>query len=166
MVFVRLGEAAELERGGRGVPHELGTGFPGGGRLGVTIARYGAVPAAVYLMFRYTSLINATLTELGAWPGVTPWLVQFVFWFLALSIALRLALFLLAPLSWLLCRTDWLLAVLAAWVGPTPTRTLQAGIRAGRYGRVETVDLPKRLSGQRPADGHRPRNDRTSPQRC
>jgi hypothetical protein len=100
----------------------------GGGRLGVAIARYGAVPAAVYLMFRHPSLINATLTELGSWLGVKPWLVQFVFWFLALSIVLRVALLLLAPLSWLLCRIGWLIGALAARVRPTPTPRRQARI--------------------------------------
>ena len=99
-----------------------------GGRLGVTIARYGAVPAAVYLMFRYPSLINATLTELGVWLGVKPWLMQFVFWFFALSIVLRFALFLLTPLSWLLCHTGWLLGGLAAWIQPTRSRRLHPHI--------------------------------------
>jgi len=36
-------------------------------------------------MIRYPELINATLMELGIWLGLNPWLVQFVFWFVALS---------------------------------------------------------------------------------
>jgi hypothetical protein len=86
-----------------------------GGRLGVTIAGYGAIPAAVYLMFRYPSLINATVAELGSWLGVKPWLVQFVFWYVALSVTLRLALFLLSPLSLALRGLGWVTGALAAW---------------------------------------------------
>jgi hypothetical protein len=73
-----------------------------GGRLGVRIARFGAIPAAVYLMIRYPSLINATLAEFANWLGVEPWLVQFLFWFVAIWTILTLARFLLGPLSWTL----------------------------------------------------------------
>jgi len=86
-----------------------------GGRLGVAVARYGAIPMAVYLMFRYPSLINATLAELGGWLGVEPLAVQFVFWFVALSVILRLALFLLGPLSRVLRGLGWITGALAAW---------------------------------------------------
>jgi hypothetical protein len=87
----------------------------GSGRFGVAAARYGAIPMAVYLMFRYPSLINATLAELGDWLGVEPLAVQFVFWFVALSVIMRLALFLLAPLSWLLQSLGCIIGTLAAW---------------------------------------------------
>ncbi len=90
----------------------------GSGRLGVAVARYGAIPAAVYLMVRYPELINATLAELGAWLGLDPWLVQFLFWFLALSLGLRLALFLLGPLAGVLRGLGWAGAALAAWFRP------------------------------------------------
>ena len=84
-----------------------------GGRLGVTIASYGAIPAAVYLMFRYPSLINATLAELGGWLGVEPWALQFLFWFVVISVIMRLALFLLGPLSWVLRSLGWMAGILA-----------------------------------------------------
>jgi hypothetical protein len=85
-----------------------------GGRLGLTIASYGAIPAAVYLMFRYPSMINATLAELGGWLGVEPWLLQFLFWFVVISVIMRLALFLLGPLSWTLRSLGWMTGILAA----------------------------------------------------
>jgi hypothetical protein len=85
-----------------------------GGRLGLAVARYGAIPAAVYLMFRYPQLINSTLAELGGWLGVDPWLVQFLFWIVALSVIMRLALFLLGPLSWVLRSLGWMTGALAA----------------------------------------------------
>jgi hypothetical protein len=85
------------------------------GRMGVAVARFGATPAAVYLMFRYPQLINATLAELGDRLGVGPWVVKFLFWFVTLSVTLRLALFLLGPLSWVLRGLGWLTGVLAAW---------------------------------------------------
>jgi hypothetical protein len=85
-----------------------------GGRLGIAVARYGAIPAAVYLMFRYPQLINSTLAGLGDWLGVDPWLVQFLFWFVALSLIMRLALFLLGPLSRVLRGLAWMTGALAA----------------------------------------------------
>jgi hypothetical protein len=85
-----------------------------GGRFGLAVARYGAIPAAVYLMFRYPQLINPTLAELGNWLGVESWVVQFLFWFVALSVIMRLALFLLGPLSWVLRSLGWLTGILAA----------------------------------------------------
>jgi len=85
-----------------------------GGRLGLAVARYGAIPAAVYLMFRYPRLINSTLAELGDWLGVDAWLVQFLFWFVILSVIMRLALFLLGPLSWVLRSLGWMTGTLAA----------------------------------------------------
>jgi hypothetical protein len=87
-----------------------------GGRLGVAVARYGAIPMSVYLMFRYPSLINATLAELGGWLGVEPRVLQFLFWFVALSVIMRLALFLLGPLSWVLRSLGWMIGSLAAWL--------------------------------------------------
>lgn len=70
-----------------------------GGRLGMGIARYGAIPASVYLMVRYPTLINATLVELADWLGVSPRTVQALFWFVALFAIGRLALYLLWPVS-------------------------------------------------------------------
>ena len=90
-----------------------------GGRLAITVASYGAVPAAIYLMFRYPEMINATLAELGDWLGIPPWLVQFVFWFVILGITMRLALFLLAPLSWALRVLGRVTGIIAAWFRPT-----------------------------------------------
>jgi len=86
-----------------------------GGRLGLAAARYGTIPAAVYLMFRYPQLINSTLAVLGDWMGVDPWLVQFLFWFVGLSVIMHLAMFLLAPLSRLLRGLGWMSGSLAAW---------------------------------------------------
>jgi hypothetical protein len=85
-----------------------------GGRLGIAVARYGAIPAAVYLMFRYPQLINSTLAVLADWLGVDPRLVQFLFWFVALSVIVRLALFLLGPLSRVLRSLGWMSGALAA----------------------------------------------------
>jgi hypothetical protein len=93
-----------------------------GGRLGVAIARYGAIPAAVYLMFRYPQLINSTLAELGGWLGVDPRVVQFLFWFVALSVIMRLALFMLGPLSRVLRSLGWLTGALAARCRPARAR--------------------------------------------
>lgn len=90
-----------------------------GGRLAITVAGYGAIPAAIYLMIRYPELINATLAELGDWLGISPWLVQFVFWFVILWITMRLALFLLAPLSWTLRVLGRVTGIIAAWFQPT-----------------------------------------------
>jgi len=86
-----------------------------GGRLAVAVAGYGAIPMAVYLMFRYPSLINATLAELGGVLGVEPWLLQFLFWFVAILVIARIALFLLGPLSWLLRNLAWMTGALASW---------------------------------------------------
>jgi hypothetical protein len=93
-----------------------------GGRLGVAIASFGAIPAAIYLMITHPELINATLAEFGDWLGITPRVVQFVFWFVALSITMRLALYLLAPLSWVLRGLGLLTGILAAWFRPINTR--------------------------------------------
>jgi hypothetical protein len=93
-----------------------------GGRLGVAIASFGAIPAAIYLMITHPELINATLAEFGDWLGITPWMVQFVFWFVALSITMRLALYLLAPLSRVLRGLGLLTGILAARFRPIHTR--------------------------------------------
>jgi len=85
-----------------------------GGQFGLAVARLGAIPAAVYLMFRYPKLINSTLAALGDWMGVDPWVVQALFWFVALSVVVRLALFLLAPLSWTLRGLGSITGLLAA----------------------------------------------------
>jgi hypothetical protein len=69
-------------------------------------------------MIRYPEMINATLAELGDWLGIPPWLVQFVFWFVILWITLRLALFLLAPLSWALRVMGRVTGIIAAWFRP------------------------------------------------
>ena len=83
------------------------------GQLGVAIASYGAVPAALYLMVRYPSMINATLTKLGGWLGIEPWALQFLFWFVVISVIMRLAMFLLGPLSWVLRSLGWATGALA-----------------------------------------------------
>ena len=93
-----------------------------GGRLAITVASYGAIPAAIYLMIRYPELINATLAELGDWLGISPWLVQFVFWFVILWITMRLALYLLAPLSWALRILGRVTGIIAAWFQPARAR--------------------------------------------
>ena len=86
-----------------------------GGRLAITVAGYGAIPAAIYLMIRYPEMINATLAALGDWLGISPWLVQFVFWFVIVSITMRLALYLLAPLSRALRILGRVTGIIAAW---------------------------------------------------
>lgn len=90
-----------------------------GGRMGVAVARLGAIPAAVYLMFRHPSLINSTLTELANWLGISPWFVQFVFWFLGIWVILIFARFLLGPLSWALRCLGWVTETLANWFRST-----------------------------------------------
>jgi hypothetical protein len=85
------------------------------GRLGAAVARYGAIPAAAYLMLRHPSLINATLVELAGWLEVPPAAVQFAFWFVALWLLLRVTLALLRPLSWVMGTLAGLLARLAGW---------------------------------------------------
>ena len=92
-----------------------------GGRLGISIARLGAIPAAVYLMIRYPSLVNATLAEFANWLGVEPWLAQFLFWFVATWITLTLAVSLLRPLSWALHGMSRLTGTLALFFGAART---------------------------------------------
>jgi hypothetical protein len=99
-----------------------------GGRIGLAAARYGAIPAAVYLMFRYPRLINSTLAVLGGWLGINIWLVQFVFWFVTILIGSHLALFLLAPLSWVLRVLGWMTGALAVWFRSARTRRLDPRI--------------------------------------
>jgi hypothetical protein len=106
-----LGAARAARVTATGVPAAAGMGFSGrvalfgsrilaqGGRVGLAVARYGAIPAGIYLMIRHPALINATLAELAGWVGISPWAVQFLFWFVALSVVGRLALFLLRPLG-------------------------------------------------------------------
>ena len=75
----------------------------------------GPSPCPSTSLFRYPSLINTTLAELGGWLGVEPGALQFLFWFVALSVIMRLALFLLGPLSWVLRSLGWMIGALAAW---------------------------------------------------
>ena len=89
-----------------------------GGRLGARVAHYGAVSATIYLMVRYPSLVNATLAALAGWLGVDPWIVQFLFWFVALCVLLRLTLALLSPLSSVLGGLSWMLGTAANWTRP------------------------------------------------
>lgn len=70
-----------------------------GGRMGIAVARFGAIPAAVYLMIRHPSLINSTLSEFANWAGIEPWIAQFTFWAVALWIVLSISRLLLGPLS-------------------------------------------------------------------
>lgn len=101
-----------------------------GGWLGVRVARYGTVPAAIYLMFRYPSLANATLAELADWLGVASWMVQLPFWLVVLYIVLRLGLVLLSPLSHVLRGLAWSTARLADWARPARVREGSGAIAA------------------------------------
>jgi hypothetical protein len=92
-----------------------------GGRLGASIARLGAIPAAVYLMIRYPSLVNATLAEFANWLGIESWLVQFLFWFVAIWIILTLTISLLRPLSLTLRGLSWLTGTVAVFFGAART---------------------------------------------
>jgi hypothetical protein len=94
----------------------------GGGRLAARVARFGAVPAAIYLMFRYPSLANATLTELAGWLGVAPWMLQLPFWLVVLYVVLRLGLALLSPLSHFLRGLASGTARAADWARPARVR--------------------------------------------
>ena len=120
-----LAAARTARAAATGVSAATGMGFSGrvalfgsrilaqGGRIGLAVARYGAIPAGIYLMIRHPSLINATLAELADWMGIGPWALQFLFWFVALSLVGRLALFLLRPLGlaliWASRRRRWAL---------------------------------------------------------
>jgi len=101
-----------------------------GGRLGVRIARYGTVPAAIYLMFRYPSLANSTLAELADWLGVASWMVQLPFWLVVLYILLRLGLVLMSPLSHVLRGLAWGTARIADWARPARAREGSGAIAA------------------------------------
>jgi hypothetical protein len=65
-------------------------------------------------MFRYPQLINSTLAVLEDRMGIDPWLVQLLFRFVVLSVIMRLALFLMGPLSRILQGLGWITAALAA----------------------------------------------------
>jgi hypothetical protein len=119
------GPAAEVTRAGgfsRKVALFGSRVLAGGGRLAARVARLGAVPAAIYLMFRYPSLANATLAELADWLGVAPWMLQLPFWLIVLYVVLRLGLALLSPLSHLLRGLAWGTARAADWARPTRVR--------------------------------------------
>jgi hypothetical protein len=94
-----------------------------GGRVGVSIAKLGAIPAAIYLMFRYPSLINATLAEFAAWLGIEPWLMQFLFWFIATWITFSMSAFLLRPLSRVFQIMSRATCILADFLRVTRTHT-------------------------------------------
>lgn len=100
------------------------------GRLGVAVARYGAIPAAVYLMLRHPSLINATLVELADWLDVPSGVVQFAFWFVVLWILMRVTVALLRPLSWVLDTLSALLARLSGWTASPGARASLATVAA------------------------------------
>jgi hypothetical protein len=51
--------------------------------------------------------------------GIEPWVVQFMFWFVALWITLVIAKFLLGPLSWALRSLGWVTGTLAGWFRAT-----------------------------------------------
>ena len=87
-----------------------------GGRLAIKIGKLGAIPAAIYIAITHPEMINSTLAAFAGWIGVGPWIVQFVFWFFALFIVIPLALFLLAPLSWVLRSLGWIVGAIAVWL--------------------------------------------------
>jgi hypothetical protein len=93
-----------------------------GGRLAIAVASYGAIPAAIYIAITHPAMINTTLAAFAEWIGIGPWLVQFVFWFLALFVVIRVALFLLAPLSWVLQGLGRVTGILAARFGRARSR--------------------------------------------
>ena len=86
-----------------------------GGRVGIAVARFGAIPAAVYLMIRHPSLINSTLSEFANWAGIEPWIAQFAFWVVALWIVFSISRLLLGPLSLALRGLGRVTGFLADW---------------------------------------------------
>ena len=72
----------------------------------------GAQRGTILVQFMVETL---TLAILGGVLGIEPWLLQFLFWFVAILVICRLALFLLGPLSWLLRNLAWMSAALASW---------------------------------------------------
>ena len=120
---VRTGAAAEGAAGFSGWVAVFGSRvLARGGRMGAAVARLGAIPAAVYLMIRYPSLINATLAEFAHWVGIEPWLAQFAFWFIALWIIMTMIRLLLGPLSLALHGLGRVIGSLANWFRMTPRR--------------------------------------------
>lgn len=92
------------------------------GGVGIAIAKWGAVPAAIYLMLRYPSLINATLGELADWAGLPRAPVRFLFWY-ALVLGLTwIGLFLIRPIRVILEGLAWILRWLDGRLAPIPSR--------------------------------------------
>lgn len=119
---VRPAAATARAGGFSGRVAQFGSGILAqGGRLGVYVAKLGAIPAAVYLMIRYPSLVNATLAEFANWLGIESWLVQFLFWFAAIWSILALTICLLRPLSWALLGMSRLIRTLASVFGEDRT---------------------------------------------
>lgn len=92
------------------------------GGAGIAIAKWGAVPAAIYLMLRYPSLINATLGELADWAGLPRAPVRFLFWY-ALVLGLTwIGLFLIRPIRVILEGLAWILRWLDGRLAPIPIK--------------------------------------------
>lgn len=90
--------------------------------VGIAIAKWGAVPAAIYLMLRYPSLINATLGELADWAGLPRAPVRFLFWY-ALVLGLTwIGLFLIRPIRVILEGLAWILRWLDGRLAPIPIK--------------------------------------------
>lgn len=79
------------------------------GAVGIVIAKWGAVPATIYLMLRYPSLINATLGELAAWAGWPQAPVRFLFWYPLVLGLTWLAWLFIRPLRLILEGLVWML---------------------------------------------------------
>jgi hypothetical protein len=70
----------------------------------------GSVKLVKALALARTAQAAATGARAAAGMGISPWALQFLFWFVALSLVGRLALFLLRPLGLALVSTDRLSA--------------------------------------------------------
>lgn len=66
-----------------------------GGRMARTVAKYGAVPATIYILIMHPSALHSALGQVATFLGLSPWIVQLAGW----SAILLLVLY---PVSWLL----------------------------------------------------------------
>lgn len=71
------------------------------GGLGGRIARYGAIAATAYIVFRHPGLISGFSGELARIAGLPTWAVQLAVWSVILLPALYIGVFLLRPLLFL-----------------------------------------------------------------